>query len=300
MVVSTNDGQLFEDETSFHLRYPMEGSEKPVGSSQSDYSSEQVGIQPSEEKLTSDVPTRTKQVYFVRHGDTDLNVESSKPTDGNYAHDEPIRGWSQVSLNQEGRNHANKAAESVKDLPIEHIVASDLPRAAESARILGNKLNIPIEYDPGLRTWDLGAYTEQTGKQVHDAVNRLCMEAQDERPPSSDKYKGESFNEFKNRILGTVSGIIQRYPDKETLVVSHNSPERVLHAWTEAGQPQKHLGLDPNRQADIEDRRQDFPGVRRNWGPEIFGKNEMKPEEEVPWFGGLADQLGAKELWNAK
>lgn len=223
-MIGTSDGKAYECEMRYNLNIPalpeMMDNEKNLSQSQ-------------------EQSNEPKKIYFVRHGDTDLNSESSKPTDGNYSTDEPIRGWSDVSLNQEGRKHAQKAAEGIKDLPIEHIVSSDLPRAAETARIIGNKRGIPVEYDPGLRTWDLGAYTEQTGKEVHDAVNRLCMEAQDERPPSSSKYQGESFNEFKDRILGTVSNIIQRHNDKETLLVSHNSPERVLHSWTAAGQPQK-------------------------------------------------------------
>ena len=220
MVISTHDGQFYEDELSFHLNKPMNMNEdKP--------------------QRTSDLQNSVddnKKIYYVRHGDTNLNVES-----GEHSDDQPVRGWSQVNLNDDGRAHAQKAASSISGLPIEHIVASDLPRAAQTARIIGNKNDLPIEYDPGLRTWDLGAYTEQKGKDVHDAVNRLCTEAQDERPPSNSKYTGESFNEFKDRVLGAVSGIVQRHKDKEILLVSHNSPERVLHAWTEAGQPHKEL-----------------------------------------------------------
>lgn len=161
------------------------------------------------------------------------------PTDGNYNYDEPVRGWSNVSLNDAGRKHAEQAAENVKGLPIQHIVSSDLPRAAETARFISDRIKVPVEYHPGLRTWDLGAYTGQSGKEVHDNVDRLCMEDQDERPPSNGKYKGESFNEFKDRILGTMSDIVKRHSDKEILVVSHNSPARVLWGWTAAGQPEK-------------------------------------------------------------
>ncbi len=45
-----------------------------------------------------------------------------------------------------------------------------------------------------------------------------------------------------------MSNIVQRHNDKEILLVSHNSPERILHAWTEAGQPQKR---DSNQPVDL-------------------------------------------------
>jgi broad specificity phosphatase PhoE len=164
-----------------------------------------------------------KQLYFVRHGDTELNDECRQ------------RGWSPVSLNQDGREQAKKAADSVKDVGITHIVASDLPRAKQTANIIGNKLGITPEFHPGLRTWDLGDFTGKKDSEVGDQIKSYTQEKADERIPGSS----ESFNEFKDRILGTTSEIVNSHPeDHKVLMVSHNSPERVLNAWTEAGQPQ--------------------------------------------------------------
>lgn len=246
MTIFTHDGQMYEDAVNYHLDNPMN-----TGT--------------SEDKQPSD---DNKKIYFVRHGETDLNTES-----GENSNDQPVRGWSNVPLNQQGIKEAQKAADSVKDLPIEHIVASDLPRAKQTANIIGNRMNIAPEFDPGLRTWNLGEHTGKAGKDVHDEVNRLCTEAQDERPKG-----GESFNEFKDRILSTISNIVQRHSDKELLIVSHNSPERILHAWTEAGQPQKrdsNQPVDLNKKKDIptinpsKELRQPNYGQGRMFGPMI-------------------------------
>lgn len=212
MVISSHDGKIYEDAWDALF-------DRSMDMGQSD-----------EDKQPSD-PNLPKKIYFVRHGETDLNKESSEASS-----DQPVRGWSNVPLNQQGIKEAQKAADSVKDLPIDHIVASDLPRAKQTANIIGNRLGITPEFDPGLRTWNLGEHTGKAGQEVHDEVNRLCHDAQDERPKG-----GESFNEFKDRILGTMSDIVQRHSDKELLIVSHNSPERILHAWTEAGQPEKRV-----------------------------------------------------------
>jgi broad specificity phosphatase PhoE len=159
-------------------------------------------------------PSEPKQIYFVRHGEPHAI------------------GWAQDSLNESGRADAKRAAESAKDLPVEHVISSDLPRAAETGRIIANKNNLPIEYDPGLRTWNLGKLNGPPNEEKEKEINRLCTTAHDEVPEG-----GESFNQFSHRILSTMSNIIQRHPDKELMIVSHSSPGKVLNAWTEAGQP---------------------------------------------------------------
>ncbi len=166
MVISSHDGKIYEDQWDALFDRPMDTDQ-------------------SENKQSYD-PNQPKKIYFVRHGETDLNKES-----GEHSSDQPVRGWSNVPLNQQGIKEAQKAADSVKDLPIEHIVASDLPRAKQTANIIGNRLGITPEFDHGLRTWNLGEYTGKAGKEVHDEVDRLCTESKDERPKG-----GESFNEF--------------------------------------------------------------------------------------------------------
>lgn len=246
-MIFDSDGNSYENLTSWHLNSPS---------------------QATEDKQSSD---ESKKIYFVRHGETDLNKES-----GEHSSDQPVRGWSNVPLNQQGIKEAQKAANSVKDLPIEHIVASDLPRAKQTANIIGNRLGITPEFDPGLRTWNLGEHTGKAGKEVHDEVDRLCTTAQDERPKG-----GESFNEFKNRILGTMSNIVQRHSDKELLIVSHNSPERILHAWTEAGQPQK----------------QQLPGEMYSYPPSKYKGNVNSPIREPEEFDYIQPEGTKLEDW---
>ena len=216
-MIGTHTGQVYEDEMHAHLDIPAMPN---LGSDNEDENLSSRGNEP-------------KKIYFVRHGDTNLNAESAESSS-----DQPVRGWSNIPLNSDGIAQAKKAAESVKDLPISHIVSSDLPRAKQTANIIGQRLGITPEFHPGLRTWNLGEFTGKSGKDVHDEVNRLCSTDQDERPKG-----GESFNEFKDRILSSMSDIVQKHNENEVLVVSHNSPERIINSWIEAGQPQKQEGI---------------------------------------------------------
>lgn len=242
MPVGTSDGDHYESEMHYQLGIPtvMQSDDLSQRDSGVTLSQEQQKREPlrltvhPRDDMTPGPPTGasdevSKELYFVRHGDTDLNEEG-----GEGSANQPVRGWSNVSLNDDGRADANKSAESVKDLDLTHIVSSDLPRAKETANIIGKKVGITPEFNPGLRTWDLGDLTEKSGKEVHDQLDHFCKEAQDERPPGSS----ESFNEFKHRILDTTHQILNEHSDEhKVLAVSHNSPERILNAWDMAGQP---------------------------------------------------------------
>jgi broad specificity phosphatase PhoE len=85
-------------------------------------------------------------MFLVRHGDTSLNDEDL------------VHGWVDAPLNEKGIEQAHKAAESLKDKEITRIVSSDLPRARQTANIIGKKLGIPVTLNPNLRTWDAGNF----------------------------------------------------------------------------------------------------------------------------------------------
>lgn len=212
MPIGTSNGQYFED--AFDQAHTEMFGAKGT-------------YDPKTDTFVADTEPTPKEIYFVRHGDTDLNKEGEKSNDR-----APVRGWNDTPLNEQGRADAQKAADKLAKEPITHIVTSDLPRASDTAKIIGDKLGITPEEHPGLRTWNLGEYTGKTGEDVHDAVDRLCLHTPDVRPPG-----GESFNEFKSRILSTFGEISKDHAEHEVLVVSHNSPERILNAWDKAGQP---------------------------------------------------------------
>jgi|SRR5882672_184809 len=255
MVVSTHDGQVYEDQTDYLLDHPMNDDlTSRVKSGEGTYNP----------KTDVYEANPNKELYFVRHGDTDLNEES-----GEKSHDQPIRGWSDVSLNADGRKEAKKASKSVKDLDITHIVSSDLPRAKETARIIGKEIGITPDFHPGLRTWDLGDLTESKGKEAHDQVDHYCQDAKDERPPGSS----ESFNEFTNRIIDTTKQIANEHPDEHrVLIVSHNSPERALHAWDAAGQPDSNsIDQDAYHEKGIEPGKHKIFNIQSSFGDRFQG-----------------------------
>src|SRR5271165_285214 len=81
----------------------------------------------------------------ARHGQTDDNLE-------------PIRaqGFRDTPLNAVGRRQAQELAERMAEEWIASLWASDLSRAAETARIVGARIDLEPQLDPRLREGNRG------------------------------------------------------------------------------------------------------------------------------------------------
>ncbi len=109
--------------------------------------------------------------FGIRHGDTEFN-EKDPETGLNKVH-----GWTQQPLNEKGIEQSHKAAEDFKDKDITQIVASDLPRAKQTANIIGKYLDVPVVTNPALRTWDMGDLDGKDTQEAHDMVKKHALES---------------------------------------------------------------------------------------------------------------------------
>ena len=82
-------------------------------------------------------------IYLMRHGADD---------------EMRLGGWSDAPLSLLGVAQAEKAAEMIAEsnYVIQHIVASDLPRAEQTADIVGKRLEIAVDLNPLFREVDNG------------------------------------------------------------------------------------------------------------------------------------------------
>ena len=77
--------------------------------------------------------------YYVRHGETDWNLQGR------------MQGQTNIPLNEPGREQARQAAGLLVDLPIVAMVASPLDRAPETATIIQESLGVPMEIIPEIQ-----------------------------------------------------------------------------------------------------------------------------------------------------
>ena len=96
---------------------------------------------------------KTEFVMF-RHGQTADNAAGI------------LQGHRDTLLDELGRTQARWAAERLKDTQIDAIYASDLKRAFETARIIGETAGVDPIPSKGLREWHLGELEGQRSKEL--------------------------------------------------------------------------------------------------------------------------------------
>lgn len=168
-------------------------------------------------KITKESSPQGRLVYIIRHGQTLLNKEDR------------IRAWLNIPLDETGHEQALELGETMRqeEVELDGLFTSDLLRSVQTSIEISKMTSIPIlGTTKALRPWDVGIYSGKDGKMVHGMMMELAR-----KKPDEELGGGESFNQFKFRIL---IGIISLLNDNRGLklgFVSHSRGERILHAW---------------------------------------------------------------------
>jgi broad specificity phosphatase PhoE len=157
-------------------------------------------------------------VYVARHGDTDWNAVNR------------WQGHTDIPLNDRGRAQARALAQRLRDVRLAGVVASDLSRAEETARIVAASLGIPLAYvDGGLRERSFGVFeglTREECETQHGEAWRAWLE--DKTMPQG----GEALEALTQRVVAAVgrSARAVATEDAAVLVVTHGGSLRSLVA----------------------------------------------------------------------
>jgi len=149
-----------------------------------------------------------QNIYLIRHGQTDWNKARR------------FQGSKDIPLNDEGRSQALKLQRSMKDVPLDFIVASPLKRAYETAEILNQAYNLPINVDEGLQEINFGRWEGldfQTIQKEYPAEAELWLKD----PGRLVIPQGEGFEEFKERVWQSFLYWTNREEYKNMAVVAH-------------------------------------------------------------------------------
>ncbi|KRK80689.1 histidine phosphatase family protein [Companilactobacillus nodensis] len=155
-------------------------------------------------------------LYFVRHGKTEWNLE------GKYQ-----GGHGDSPLLPESLHDINKLAGRLQHVRIDHAYTSPLPRAKTTAETLLKDMNrnIPLTVVDGLREFDLGIMEGQKfvklEKEMPEVIHSFRFE------PSTYDYEriqGESFEQVAKRTNEAVQNIVdESASDSSALIVSHGA-----------------------------------------------------------------------------
>ena len=155
------------------------------------------------------------KVYFVRHGQTDLNSPIRR-----------MQGSTNISLNDVGRSQAKEAGQKLKGMGFDLIISSPYKRAYETASIINQYLNIKLITDDRIKERDYGDLETKVFQMEYCSFDF-----------NYDGLHAEDFNHYKNRLFDFLSDLKTKYSDKKILVVSHNGVIGVLSCLIE-GMPE--------------------------------------------------------------
>jgi probable phosphoglycerate mutase len=146
-------------------------------------------------------------LYLARHGETDDNANLV------------YQGQAGKGLNSRGRAQARRLAERMRKARVTTIIASDLERAEETARIVGHECGIVHSVDPELREINIGTWQ---GKR-HEEVPDLYPEEWAAWSAGVDIRRGggETYTELGVRIEQALARIAAMDARDPILVVSH-------------------------------------------------------------------------------
>jgi broad specificity phosphatase PhoE len=166
-------------------------------------------------------------IYLVRHGATEWNRTKR------------AQGQADVPLHEDGRLQALHAAEAFSTLALEAVYASDLARAADTARAIAAPHDLEVQIDPRFSEIDQGDWTGLSTDEIRKRWPDLWGPARH----YSARPGGESPSQVRERALAGLADVTAAHPDGNVVVVSHGGTIRWLGAEA--------LGYDDRRSARI-------------------------------------------------
>ena len=157
-----------------------------------------------------------KEIYIVRHGQTDLNKRGIVQGRG-----------MDTNLNDEGRKQAGQFFEAYKDVPFDKIYISALRRTQQSIQQFID-LGIPYEKLSGLDELAWGIHEGQPATTENKAAFLQLMRDWMDGKLDSKFEGGESPNEVKARQQEALKVIMSNPEEKTVLICMHGRAMRLL------------------------------------------------------------------------
>jgi probable phosphoglycerate mutase len=155
------------------------------------------------------------RICFVRHGETDWNV------------DKRIQGFTDIPLNEKGRGQALAMAFNAAHVSFKAVYSSDLVRAVDTARALAQREDLEIKLLPQLRERHYGIFqgiTAAEGQQRYpEAYQRYAA-----RDTHYDFETGESMLDFAARVAEGVDWMVRHHRGETIAAVTHGGVLDIL------------------------------------------------------------------------
>lgn len=154
------------------------------------------------------------KLYFVRHGETEMNVRNM------------FYGWYDVDINEKGVMQAEELRDAFREIPVDAIYSSDLKRAMHTAEIIAE--GRPVVKMPQFRELYYGKWENRTWEEMTEADRVLLRQWRTDWEHLT-MPEGEAFMDFYDRVTAGLERIIRENKGKHVLIVSHNGALSAMH-----------------------------------------------------------------------
>lgn len=159
------------------------------------------------------------RIYFVRHGENEDQAggvfASTRPND---------------NLTERGQLQARQVGASFAGQPIEALVSSPLPRAVQTALVIGEAVGLPVRVIDGLREVDSGHLADgRADERAWDEWERVTG-AWAEGRVTVQFPGGDTYLALIERVRGAVEALVDGAEGGPVIAVTHGGLLRVtLH-----------------------------------------------------------------------
>ncbi|MFH1590268.1 MAG: histidine phosphatase family protein [archaeon] len=151
------------------------------------------------------------KVYFVRHGQTNYNLQC-------LCNDDPTKD---VRLTDLGKEQARIVAEQIKDVKLDLVLTSELPRTKETASIVAKNHDVEFKVEPRINDRKSG-FDSKTEMEFFEALKPDIFNL---------KFNGgESFQEEKKRVFSFLEEL-KTYNLNNVLIVSHKEILQIINGY---------------------------------------------------------------------
>ncbi|NET58069.1 MAG: histidine phosphatase family protein [Symploca sp. SIO2E6] len=170
------------------------------------------------------------RLLLVRHGETEWNRASR------------FQGQIDVPLNENGRQQGAKAAEFLKEVPINFAVSSPMLRPKETAElILKHHPHVPLELQDALLEISHGLWEGKLEAEINEEYADLLLQWK-EAPETVQMPEGENLQQVLERAVACWDEMVKSAADSATelktgIVVAHDAINKVILCYI--------LGLGP-------------------------------------------------------
>jgi broad specificity phosphatase PhoE len=157
-----------------------------------------------------------KQLFFVRHGQTEWNAERR------------MQGQWNSDLNELGRRQADDHGKLLLQHGIEAMFVSPLARTRETAQVINSYLSLPLVFDDRIMEWDCGDWSGHRYDEVMQKWSRQWAEFQADRY----HYRGPGCENFPDMIDRTAPFLaeLMQHQANVIAVVSHGMIAKAMVA----------------------------------------------------------------------